>query len=475
MRDSYSHNQPFQGRLLALLIRRPGKALTRVKADYFTSPAHREIAKIVEDVHRQYPSDRLSRTTLLAMIETQLGRKQSNLAKLCRREVKSAYKVEFTDESVLLREAAEFATHVRLRDALIETGKLLNQRKYDAACKLMRDAARVDHSQNTGVSLPVYPVHRLMYGEEDPEAPSDNLIYPIVPRGGATMLFGLPKELKSWFGAALAIDAACGRNALGFFAVEHPIRVLYVQVEDTHALTRDRIKELARNQGRKNPFGMLKVITRCPLNLMDPAWRAALEQEIEKFRPELIILDVLRRLFRGNVADAKETAEFQQVLDSIRDRYGCAILLIHHAKKGETSTMQANALGSINLTAWPDVLIYITGKRRLGTASIAEVRIESKAATLDEDKLTIMVDSENYPMVRVGREGDLEMEYLVSVVSEHPGMNQKQLEQLSHVPEKKLRELLKQAVEDGLLRSEPGNRKELLYYPVEKKKASEAA
>ena len=91
---------------------------------------------------------------------------------------------------------------------------------------------------------------------------------------------------------------------------------------------------------------------------MEPKWLNSLELKLQKFKPELIVLDVFRRLFRGNVMDAKETAEFLRVLDKLRDKYGCAIVLVHHAKKGETPEIQTKALGSVNLTAWADVLIF---------------------------------------------------------------------------------------------------------------------
>jgi RecA-family ATPase len=193
-----------------------------------------------------------------------------------------------------------------------------------------------------------------------------------------------------------------------------------------------------------------------------------LTQEIAAFQPGLIVFDVFRRLFRGNVMDAQETARFLQILDELRDICGSAVVLVHHAKKGETPEIQTRALGSVNLTAWADVLIYTGGKRRLGSASVADLQIESKTAMLDQDKLRLTVDSESIPMVRVWSEQEHEMTVLRNVVQANPGLNQKQLTEASAFPDKKLRELLKRAVEKGLLREEKGSRKELLYFPAKK-------
>ena len=140
-----------------------------------------------------------------------------------------------------------------------------------------------------------------------------------------------------------------------------------MQVEDPEHLTRGRLRELHDKQGSNKGYAtfMLSVVPRCGLNLLDSEWLAALTKEIADSKAKLVILDVFRRLFRGNVADSKETAEFLAVLDKFRDTYGCAVLLVHHAKKGETAEMQTKALGSINLTAWADVLLYVSGNVKL--------------------------------------------------------------------------------------------------------------
>jgi len=174
---------------------------------------------------------------------------------------------------------------------------------------------------------------------------------------------------------------------------------------------------------------------------------------------------VFRRLFRGNVADSKETAEFLAIIDKLRDTYGCAVLLVHHAKKGETSEMQTKALGSINLTAWADVLLYVSGKRQIGRASVSRLQIESKATTIPENDLILRVDGNELPMVSVLSEFKFELDPVVALVTREPGLNQKELQQKLGYPENKLRQLLKRAKREGVLREKRGRGKTLCYFP----------
>src|SRR5712692_2042522 len=116
-----------------------------------------------------------------------------------------------------------------------------------------RDLEPLGADPTREVQLPVFHFHRFIAEEGNRDEADNHLVYPIIPKRGAVLLYGLPKELKSWMAAAIAIDAACGRKALGYFPVARPVKTLYVQVEDPEFLTQQRIRELARSQGRGLP------------------------------------------------------------------------------------------------------------------------------------------------------------------------------------------------------------------------------
>ncbi len=471
--SEYEFGGDAQLKVLALLVREPDQALNLIEPRYFTNPIHVDIARIVKEAYagKNLKSDRFERDSLWATVWIELknlkGARVYDLKRPYRAVVKEIFKLHLPDKNMLLDLARKFAKEGRYRRALVEAEKDLNAGNHDSFIKRIEKLKEIDSRSSGTINLPVHHLHRFINQEEISENTDNYLVYPIIPKGGAILLYGLPKELKSWMAAGLVIDAAAGRKALGYFEVSRPVRILYIQVEDPEFLTQERLRDLYWNQGTKRPVGCLKVVPRCALNLMDAAWLGALDREIGHYRPDLIVFDVFRRLFRGNVADSEQTAEFLRILDNLRDRYGCAVLLVHHAKKSETSEIQTRALGSVNLTAWADVLLYVGGKHRIGSASISRLDIESKATMLGQDRLVIRVDSEAFPMVSVLNEEKCMLDSVLASVCENPGSNQKQLEEKSGIPEKRLRAVLRRAVDEKLLREKHGDRKSLLYFPLE--------
>ena len=459
----------FQLSLLSLYVREPDQALDVIEPRYFTNIIHAEIAGVVKKAYqgRDISSLRLTKASLWTLVWEQVRKRKTKyeVKPVYRKVVRDIFRLHLTDRDILLDQARKFARAQAYRAALVKAEKDVNSGNYGAVAARFLDIQSQERTREKRSSeLPIHNLHRFISEETSIEGQENHVVYPIVPRRGGVLLYGLPKELKSWFGAALAIDASCGRKALGFFDVPRPVRTLFVQVEDPEFLTRQRMRELTMGQGKRKAVGMLKIIPRCPLNLMDAVWLEELTGVLKRFKPELLVLDVFRRLFRGNVADSKETAEFLVTLDKLRDTYGCAIVLVHHARKGESAEMQTRALGSVNLTAWADVLIYTSGKHRLGTASVANLQIETKSAFFEETDLELAVDSEAWPMVQVLKKGHVEIRFLEEIISDCPGINQKELEQKSKIPEKHLRKLLRNGEEQGIWYSKRGDRKTLCYF-----------
>jgi hypothetical protein len=468
--NEYQSSSAVQLKLLAYLVRKPNEALGVVEPSYFTNPVYVDIARIVKKAFqdKNLKADRLTEVALQALVDEDLPKSRGREVRShCRRVIRDLFDDDLRDRKYLGDIALEFSKSERYRQALVEAERDVNARNYDSPLKRFMDLQTAYTPNDGSIKLPFQPLHRFIEHADESESVDEFIVYPIIPKRGGVLLYGLPKELKSWMGAALAMDVAAGRpKALGFFRIPRAARTLYVQIEDTAAITRNRVNDLYKNQiGNSSKTTLnLRILPRHPLNLMDPQSLAAFEREIAKFKPEFIVLDVFRRLFRGNVLDSKDTAEFLQILDTLRDRYGCAIVLVHHAKKGETHEIQSKALGSVNLTAWADVLIFLYGKRQMGKSSVSNIQIDSKAAIAEDQQLVIRVDDTKYPMVCVLDQERCDMNVLRACVREKPGLNQKELVAKSGFGEKKLRPLLERAIERGLLRKKHGNRKTLCYF-----------
>ncbi len=238
----------------------------------------------------------------------------------------------------------------------------------------------------------------------------DHLVETFVPTGGAVLIYAVPKLLKTWIALDLAVAAACGQDFLGRFSVPKPVRVLLVQIEDRTVELQKRLLNIVTANGSLPAQGMLKIIPRRSLNLMDKACRKEFHKVLAQVRPDIVILDVFRRFFRGDVNSPKESAEFLEILDEFRDEHGCAIVLVHHSRKDTKGGMQTHALGSTYLAAWADVLIQITNKQTQGDSISVELEIESKSGS-EPDPVRVVFNPNGSPILVAksgGRDSEIE-------------------------------------------------------------------
>jgi hypothetical protein len=402
---SYEYGEAFQRRLLALLVRDPKSLSSIIQPQYFTHPLLVDIARIVTEAHEKHPDARVSEVYLREKVKASLRRNARQNWPLYKKEIILAFSLRISDESLLKEKAAEFAKEARYRQALVDAERFITVGRYDKVHTVIEEASKLASDQTkdgaNAFNLPVYPFHQLLATED--EAEQDYLVETIVPSGGAVLSIGLPKGLKSWFSTAVALDASIGNcKALGYFDVPRSVRVLLVQVEDSLGRTKSRLHGLHEARPlRRNPYpGNLIIITRCPLNLTDPGWVAQLEAVIAKQKTELVIFDVFRRLFRGNVNSAEDTASFFEVVDALRDRYGMAVWVVHHSNKNVEAGMMTRALGSINLTGWAEVLLHFKDKQQSGSTATCKLEIETKDQVIDSE-LKVILDDEALPMLRV--------------------------------------------------------------------------
>lgn len=143
---------------------------------------------------------------------------------------------------------------------------------------------------------------------------------------------GAPKAYKSFLALDLAFAVATGGHFLGRYATSEARSVMYVQMESSKPAFRDRIRSVAsRFSGDKS---LLRLITNEPVLLEDPKWVECIENELEAYRPALLILDPLASLTSGDENSSQEMGALIRLFRSWRDRFGCAICVVHHTGKG---------------------------------------------------------------------------------------------------------------------------------------------
>jgi hypothetical protein len=208
----------------------------------------------------------------------------------------------------------------------------------------------------------------------------EHLVEGLIPKEGTVMVFALPHSLKSWFTLGLGIASTRAGFALGKLEVKKPVRTLLIQVEDFPGQLQWRMREILKAEAFRDwDPDNFNVIPRCGLNLPDARWHQNLMREIETFRPDHIIFDVLRRIFRGNINDPKETGLFLEQIDSFREKFGCTTTLVHHENRKQAEIMLASA-GSYNLPGWANVMIQFKRKNERDGITRVEMEVDNKLA-----------------------------------------------------------------------------------------------
>jgi len=171
---------------------------------------------------------------------------------------------------------------------------------------------------------------------------------------------GEPKCGKSFLALDMAVSVASGQRCLGRFPPGRTGRVLIYAAEDSLAVVRQRLEGIARRAHLDLANLNIWMITAPAVRLDVPEHRRRLAATVESIKPVLLILDPFVRLHR---IDENAAAEVVPLLASLRDlqrTYGCAVLIVHHARKGAARARAGQALrGSSEFHAWSDAGLFL--------------------------------------------------------------------------------------------------------------------
>lgn len=84
--------------------------------------------------------------------------------------------------------------------------------------------------------------------------------------------------------------------------------------------------------------------------------RTLLHRVCEQVQPDLICIGPLYKIHRPDQREDDESAAVrcQQILDDLRVRFDCALILEHHAPKGNANSRQLVPFGSSAWLRWPE-------------------------------------------------------------------------------------------------------------------------
>ncbi len=204
--------------------------------------------------------------------------------------------------------------------------------------------------------LPVEPAYRLAERSEEHRW----LVTGLWSEQAVGIVGGEPKCCKSFLALDLAVAVASGTPCMRRFVVPKAGRVLLYAAEDALHIVRRRLEGIAAAAGVALTDLDIQVITVPVLRLDLDTDRRNLAETIERMRPRLLILDPFVRLHRIDENASGEVAPLLAYLRELQRRFGVAVLVVHHAKKGAGGVRAGQALrGSSEFHAWGDSNLYL--------------------------------------------------------------------------------------------------------------------
>jgi Mrp family chromosome partitioning ATPase len=232
----------------------------------------------------------------------------------------------------------------------------------------------------------------------EPDVAPDWLVTDRIPTGGVVLLVGKPKGGKSTLARALALAVATGGTWLGSKCLAQP--VIYVALEDK----RSEVKAHFRKMGAT---GSELVSFDWP-GAEDPVARVGRLAADDS--AGLIIVDTLQRFIRAkNLNDYSEVTTLLTPLLAIARQTDAALVLVHHAGKGNRSGIDA-PLGSTALAGTVDQVFQLVRTEKLRVFSTIQ-RIGS-----DLEQTVVKLDPSGVPVL-AGTRRDAECQDVAGAVT----------------------------------------------------------
>jgi len=369
------------------------RALHHCTAADFFLPQHRYIARaMVEMQKKQTPID----TTLLMEYLTSRNELDaaggvpylSQLADGLPRVTNVEHYGKIVAEKAALRRLIH-ETHDVQQKALAADANIPALQKQLAAASVAEMKANGNGAKHS-FGLEEFLVHEF-------PAP-EHLIEMLIPRGGSALIVAMPHHLKSWFTTALALGMTVPGTLMGKLEVPKPVRTYLASIEDPGGTLQWRIQQMMRTSTFRDLDP--KLVKICPrtqgsYDIMHEPTFQWLCRDAKEHGAELVILDVLRRWFSGDINSPKESAALCEQLDRLRDITGAALLLVHHENRKAADIMQASA-GSFNIPGWANSVIQFKRKMQQGEKiSHVEIEVDNKLGpSLEPVRMTLDFTSE---------------------------------------------------------------------------------
>ena len=232
---------------------------------------------------------------------------------------------------------------------------------------------------------------------DEPLAPIEWVVEPLIPVGTRTLVYGEAGSLKSWMLIDLGLHLALGKPWLGRYACPHPMRVVYVDEEMPERTLRRRLWRMGAYAGVDTSAGRGPVVPFKYINRHGLVFSTQGADELYRtlrgeFWPHVIILETFRQVFIGSEINPQDVRAFWKSLEPFC-KEGVTVIVSHHMNKptsnGYETALRYRASGSMDLIAGAD-MVYALVRKGPSTALVEPVKgreaAEAEAFTFELDE-----------------------------------------------------------------------------------------
>ena len=214
--------------------------------------------------------------------------------------------------------------------------------------------------------------------ENTAEEPIPWAVHGWLAEGEAAILAGEWGSGKSLVALDLAVSLAAGIPWMGYAHIARPFRVLVVDEENGPRLARHRMRQIiaGRNLAPETAANLpIAYLCRNGINLDDPKGMASLKAEIERHKPEFLVMDSLVRFFRGRSEnDNTDMSAFfgERIRPLMRDHNLGVIMLDHMGKPSKDGNQDPGhrVRGASDKPGFVDELWALAGERDQTTRTL---------------------------------------------------------------------------------------------------------
>jgi archaellum biogenesis ATPase FlaH len=199
------------------------------------------------------------------------------------------------------------------------------------------DLTKLINSANQ--SSPVMGESKLVYGYQDfvdAEFKIEWVLDGLLAQGGFGLITGYPGTGKTQFSIALGAHMALGeKKFLTWDNVAGNKKVLFLSLEMSAAPLNHFMATIGKGYDNKNtlnrnflvaPFGT-------PINLDTPEGQVFFDQIMNDHMPDILIIDSLQKIGSKELTDEQAVKTLIHYLATVRAKYSCAMVMIHHNRK----------------------------------------------------------------------------------------------------------------------------------------------